>query len=354
MSVVNLLRGIKTSQYFMPKNTDTSVLQTPFTGFGRPESNFFRLPNEWIDITAGIDNIAELKVVQYILRHTWGYQEYSIKKHITIDEFIRGRKRKDGSRMDQGTGLSEMSVRNGIAKALEHGFIEAIVDDSDKARVKKYYALKMQKDEPYEKDAYEEVQSLESGVQSLDPKGTSFRPRSEKDTLERNVYIRNSRSKLQRKISKEKQGYQSFQAVGDLLKQKTEEQGREVQHLPESMEASIDDISTEFHDAGNRRSNRTHVLHIYQVSGKSAERFTSSLYEARSITKQQGSIKKQMPYFFRVLEDITGVDRRAGNTFSDASPTPQNGLQQKFLPETGKSPYHFSNRNLMSQTGKSP
>ena len=325
-----------------------------FEGFSKPEANFFRLPNEWTDITAGIDNIAELKVVQYILRHTWGYQEYSIKKHITIDEFIRGRKRKDGSRMDSGTGLSEMSVRNGIAKALEHGFIEAIVDDSDKARVKKYYALKMQKSEPYEKDEYEEVQSLEPGVQSLDPKGTSFRPRSEKETPERNSYIRNSKSKLQRNVSKEKQGYQSFQAIGDLLKQKTGEQGREVQHLPESIEASIDDISTEFHDAGNRRSNRTHVLHMYQVSGKTEERFASYLYEARSITKQQGSIKKKMPYFFRVLEDITGVQQRAGDTFSDAPTAPQNALQQKISLETGTSPYPFSNRNLMSQTGESP
>ena len=212
----------------------------------------------------------------------------------------------------------------------------------------------MQKDEPYEKDAYEKVQTLEPGVQSLDPRGTSLRPRSEKETLERNLYTRNSKSKLQRNVSKAKLGYQSFQAIGDLLKQKTDERGREVQHLPESVEASIDAISTEFNDARNRRSNRTHVLHIYQVAGKTAERFTSYLYEARSITKQQGSIKKKMPYFFRVLEDITGIQQRAGNTLSDAAPTPQHALQQTISSETGTSPYHFSNRILMSQTGKSP
>jgi len=338
----------------MPENTHTPVSSTQFTGFSRPESNFFRMPNEWVDITADIDNIAELKIVQYILRHTWGYQEYGIKKHITIDEFIRGRKRKDGSRIDRGTGLSEMSVRNGIAKALEHGFIEAFVDDSDKARVKKYYSLTMQSNEPYEKDAYEEVQTLEPGVQSLDSRGTKFRPRSEKETLERNLYIRNSKSKLQKKISNEKQGYQSFQAIGDLLKKQPEPQGGEVQRLPESIEASIDDITDAFHDIRNRRSNRTHVLHMYQASGKTEERFNSYLYEARSITKQQGSIKKKMPYFFRVLEDITGVQQRVVTTFSDASTTPQNAPGQQFLPETSKSPYLFSNRNLVSQTGEYP
>ena len=41
------------------------------------------MPDNWTDISAAITNIAELKVVQYILRHTWGYREYDIKKHIT-------------------------------------------------------------------------------------------------------------------------------------------------------------------------------------------------------------------------------------------------------------------------------
>src|SRR6266487_1200681 len=328
-----------------------------FEGFSKPEANFFRLPNEWTDITAKVTSLAELKLVEYVLKHTWGYSEFDVVKKITTDEFMYGRKKKSGERIDIGTGLSKPSVIAGLKSAVEHGLLTEEVDDSDKARIKKFYKLKMrnptEEDEPEKEEAHADVKNLYIGVKKFDIEGKESLHRSEKDTL-RKIYIRNSKSKLQRKISKEKQGYQSFQAVGDLLKQKTAEQGREVQHIPESMEASIDDISTEFHDARNRRSNRTHVLHIYQVSGKSAERFTSSLYEARSITKQQGSIKKQMPYFFRVLEDITGVDRRVGNTFSDASPTPQNGLQQKNLSETGKSPYPFSNRNLMNQTGKSP
>src|SRR5215203_227391 len=110
--------------------------RTPFSGFDRPESNYFRMPNTWTDITAEIDNLAELKVVQYILRHTWGYQEYDLKKHITIDEFMRGRKRRDGTRMDKGTGLSERAVRYGLDKAVANGYVEEARDDSDRARIK--------------------------------------------------------------------------------------------------------------------------------------------------------------------------------------------------------------------------
>src|SRR5690349_16843266 len=83
-----------------------------FEGFDIPESNYYKTPNEWISICARIDNLAELKVVQYVMRHTWGFQEFGILKHISNDEFVRGRwqrSRKTGKmeRMDEGTGLTE-------------------------------------------------------------------------------------------------------------------------------------------------------------------------------------------------------------------------------------------------------
>src|SRR3712207_6181222 len=136
-----------------------------FPGFDRPESNFFRMPNTWTDITAEIDSIAELKVVEYILRHTWGYQEFGIKKHITIDEFVNGRRRQDGSRMDKGTGLSERAVYDGLRKAVSNGLIEEEVDDSDRGRIKKSCSLRMRENAP----ADEGLQSLQAGVQSLRP-----------------------------------------------------------------------------------------------------------------------------------------------------------------------------------------
>jgi DNA-binding PadR family transcriptional regulator len=147
-----------------------------FSGFESPAGNFFRMPNEWVNITADINNLAELKVVEYVLRHTWGFQEYGIAKSISVDEFMHGRKRADGSRMDRGTRLSEQSVRNGVAKAVKDGLLICEIDDSDKARIKKSYALKMQG----------EVQTLE--VKDLDPqngggikdRGQKFRPRTPK------------------------------------------------------------------------------------------------------------------------------------------------------------------------------
>lgn len=123
---------------------DNSASQESFQGFSYPDDNgFTRFPNDMFETLAEIDNVAELKVVLYIARHTWGFQEYDTWKRFTVDELMYGRKHRDGSRMDSGTKLSEMSVRHGLDKALEHGYILCGIDERDKARKRKYYKLVM-------------------------------------------------------------------------------------------------------------------------------------------------------------------------------------------------------------------
>jgi hypothetical protein len=181
----------------MPRPKKDTTATYNFPGFVTPKSNYFRLPNDWPSITAKIDNLAELKCVEYVLRHTWGYSEYGVLKHISNDEFVGGRKRKDGSRIDEGTGMSLRAVRDGLNKAVEHGFLNEYVDDSDRGRIRKYYSLKMQ--EVLEEEApgadggdtlseaeILERQTLPGGRQTLPTRGANKPPRTEKDTLDRN------------------------------------------------------------------------------------------------------------------------------------------------------------------------
>lgn len=182
-----------------------------FSGFDTPKQNWFRMPNEWIDICAEISSLAEVKVVQYVMRHTWGHQEYGIRKRISVDEFMNGRWRKNGERMDKGTGLSKPSVITGLRSAVERGLLIEEVDNSDRARVKKYYSLRMNTERVSEvEDAEEEpshstetepqndqkesgVKDLNAGVKNLYPdvkkvypRGKESLPRTKKETLERN------------------------------------------------------------------------------------------------------------------------------------------------------------------------
>jgi hypothetical protein len=188
----------------MDMNEDTVDNKKKFEGFVPPEKNFFHMPNIWTDISADIDSLAEIKIIEYVIRHTWGYQEYGITKTITNDEFQFGRKRSDGSRIDKGTGLSDRSVKDGIKRAIAEGYIYCEVDDSDKARIKKSYGLTMfssveGKNLPPEIRG--EVSTPRTG--SIYPSGSKNVPpyqedsthRTEKDTKERN----------QRKTPKEKQ-----------------------------------------------------------------------------------------------------------------------------------------------------
>jgi hypothetical protein len=176
------------------KKQDQPQTHVGFEGFPKPERNYFSMPGIWIDICAGIDNLAELKVIQYVLRHTWGYREYDIMKHITVDEFVRGRWRRDGTRMDRGTGLSERAVRYGLQSAVAHSYLLEQIDSSDRGRIKKYYALKML---PAEVEASDDgarsaengsiplgVQSLHPDLQNLPPRGARVAPRTQETTLE--------------------------------------------------------------------------------------------------------------------------------------------------------------------------
>lgn len=112
-----------------------------FNGFEVPKQNYSKLPHAMIDLLPIIDTVAELKCVLYVLRHTWGFSEYGLPKKITTDEFANGRKRRDGSRIDNGTGLSEPSIRAGLEKAVEHKILLVDADDRDAGRKKRFYSL---------------------------------------------------------------------------------------------------------------------------------------------------------------------------------------------------------------------
>jgi hypothetical protein len=174
----------------------TTQPDTPFPGFDHPRENWSKLPHALIGQLARIDTVAELKVLLYVLRHTWGYQEYDQAKRITLDEFSHGRKRRDGSRIDAGTGLSPHGVKAGVRAAVAHGFLIRESDGRDAARSSHIYRLSMR---PVVAGA-EGTQSLppdseggyptlpperDAGYPTLPPGGSDFAMRSEKESLDR-------------------------------------------------------------------------------------------------------------------------------------------------------------------------
>ena len=150
-----------------------------FPGFPSPKENWSKLPHQLIEALPDFSSLAELKVVLYILRHTWGYQEFGEFKRITLDEFQHGRRRKDRSRLDSGIGMSENAIMDGLGRAIKHGFIIQSKDSRHRpGRPAHIYQLK---------EYSSEVEGKEMNKpQKLRIQSSEVAHTSEKDTIERN------------------------------------------------------------------------------------------------------------------------------------------------------------------------
>ncbi|MCX7708005.1 MAG: hypothetical protein N2204_08370 [Anaerolineae bacterium] len=100
-----------------------------FSGFYRPR-NFYRLPNDWFDrwraARAAQESgriIGPLKVTEYVIKWTWGYQNFDRPIHISWRGFQHGRVI-GRERLDQGTGLSPRGLGDAINTAITLGFLE--------------------------------------------------------------------------------------------------------------------------------------------------------------------------------------------------------------------------------------
>ena len=114
-----------------------------FDGFVEPVENWSKLPHTLVAALPLMDTLGEVAVVLYVLRHTWGYQEWEQPKRITLDEFMGGRKRRDGTRLDEGTGLGLNTVRRGLDRAVAHGFLTREPEERDRGRRAFVYGLRM-------------------------------------------------------------------------------------------------------------------------------------------------------------------------------------------------------------------
>jgi hypothetical protein len=266
-----------------------------FPGFPRPRANHFPMPDIWIDICAYIDNLAELKVVQYVLRHTWAAYEYDVVRRITVNEFMYGIVDEyTGERIDSGTGLSEQSVRNGLKKALAHGLLVCEEDHADRSDIKKFYrlhlygevqTLDLKRLDPQSLDLKNRVQTLDLkrlDPQSLDPTISSYDTGGEVQTLDR---TRKENSVTRKKNSSSR--------------------------IPIWIKSFADDFSRDFHDEAHIGPNIKQMHNLYRQSGLDEETFMAILYEAREITKRAAIRKKtptgypnRMPYFFRCLRRL--------------------------------------------------
>lgn len=101
-----------------------------FPGFHRPRSNFHRLPNEWFArwraaraARAGGRIVGPLKATEYVIKWSWGYQNFDRPVRLSWHHFQYGRV-VGKARLDRGTGLSSRILGEALDTAVELGFLE--------------------------------------------------------------------------------------------------------------------------------------------------------------------------------------------------------------------------------------
>lgn len=135
-----------------------------FPGFPpEPIKNYWEYPRimngYWHRLTG-----SEQKVLDYILRHTWGYKKNA--DFISYSQFMKGITKKNGEVLDRGCGIkSTKTLRKALKGLKSGGFIETI----ENAGKTIFYKLRIDKDRAESKELWEKVngrvgESKEVGV----------------------------------------------------------------------------------------------------------------------------------------------------------------------------------------------
>src|SRR3954453_3641549 len=116
-----------------------------FQGFLSP--NTTPVPDVLFDeLLLRLDN-AELRVLLYIIRRTYGFKKNS--DDISISQMVAGIKRKDGTVLDGGTGMAKSSVTRALSGLLAKKIIVARRNQSrERGNEPTTYALRLKTEEP--------------------------------------------------------------------------------------------------------------------------------------------------------------------------------------------------------------
>lgn len=101
-----------------------------FDAFDAP--HYTQVPDQLFDVLLPYLSEAELKVLLYIIRRTFGFKKDA--DAISMRQMAEGIVRKDGRRLDYGAGISLRSVQRGVEGLLDKGLIEAAKTHSAGAR----------------------------------------------------------------------------------------------------------------------------------------------------------------------------------------------------------------------------
>lgn len=111
-----------------------------FEGFASP--NYTSIPDDFFDVLAPELTEAELRVLIYLMRRTYGFKRAT--DDVSLKQLVEGIRTRDGRTLDHGTGMSKSAVVRGLAGLETKGVIIAQRNASiERGNLPTTYALRM-------------------------------------------------------------------------------------------------------------------------------------------------------------------------------------------------------------------
>lgn len=296
-----------------------------FGGFSSP--NYTQVPDQLLDNLLPDLSEAELKVLLYIVRRTFGFKKES--DTISLRQLSNGITTKDGRQLDRGTGLSKSGVTKALLSLRKRGILIRFKNsDSVRGSTPTTYRLRMM-DEPL--DIQDEVPDIGDYPDPLPLSTTAAPP----------VYAGRHplSSHVTTRVHAESQGLYTDVDTQETVTQETESRNSEIEssigkprrinysETRMTLQPYLEDFAREFADQAKLPSTLTRAVNVCERSGLEVDEFIDVMLAARSKTKEySGSIKTEMvgegwsqkrpriAYFFAILEQMVGLrpERQTG------------------------------------------
>lgn len=245
-----------------------------FAGFSTP--NTTAVPDDFFDVLAPNLSEAELRVLIYIIRRTFGFKKDA--DTISLKQMVEGITTRDGRVLDRGTGMSRPGVTKGVKGLDAKGIIFRIHNSS--------------REKGYEATAYQ-LRFRSDAIETTLPRASQprFLPHG-------NVVA------IQETEQQETVKQRQFEHSNDLPRMKFVDNLGITGYL----DNLVVDISREFGDTAHLASNCKQARNVFAALDITEEVFVERyVYQARQKTKHQTKVRSKMPYFFRVLREMCGL-----------------------------------------------
>lgn len=309
----------------MPGKTHPTI---EFSGFSTP--NYTQVPDELFDLLMPALSDAELRVLLYIVRRTFGFKRDS--DTISLSQMVSGIKTRNGQVLDTGTGLSKSTVARGLKSLREKGIIVATRNASkERGDQPTTYRLRFKNDQEQDLSTNAPVSRQQDtpGVppaaqavsqpwdtQETDPQETAFEYSNEK-TLE---WDRDPEAQdVEQTVSEPDQTASSFAegSLSQILKHRIRRDAGKDER--QQISVAIGRIASELGDKADVKVSISRAMNLYQAADVHISAFVDLVYRSRGevIDRYRNPGKAPIPrnrmaYFFALVEDRLGLKQREG------------------------------------------